>query len=79
MANSPAGIKTGAASGAGQKRLDLIMGDDATVDTIIEPERDGGWVRVVIRMPADLVLPSVAPAQAAGGDPIASAPGVLES
>jgi two-component system, LytTR family, sensor kinase len=38
-----------------RKRLALIIDDDATVDTVIDPDLDGGWVRVVIRMPATLV------------------------
>ncbi len=41
-----------------RKRLELIMGDDATIDTVIDPDLDGGWVRVIIRMPATLVQPA---------------------
>ena len=37
-----------------RKRLELLVGDAATVDTHLEPERDGGWVRIVVRLPADL-------------------------
>jgi sensor histidine kinase YesM len=40
-----------------RKRLALLVGDDATVDTHIDPDLDGGWVRVVIRMPALLAPP----------------------
>jgi LytS/YehU family sensor histidine kinase len=42
-----------------RKRLALLVGDDATVDTLIDPDLDGGWVRVVIRMPALLTPPPV--------------------
>lgn len=52
-----------------RKRLQLLIGDDATVDTLIDPDLDGGWVRVVIRMPsrltqspASLAAETVAPA-----------------
>jgi LytS/YehU family sensor histidine kinase len=44
-----------------RKRLKLLIGEEATVDTVIDPDLDGGWVRVVIRMPARLVQPSAAP------------------
>ena len=49
-----------------QRRLELLIGDEATVDTIIDPDLDGGRVRVVIRMPARLTQPAAAtePAQA---------------
>jgi len=40
-----------------RKRLALLVGDDATVDTLIDPDLNGGWVRVVIRMPALLAPP----------------------
>ncbi|MBU6222405.1 MAG: histidine kinase [Planctomycetes bacterium] len=43
-----------------RKRLQLLIGDDATVDTLIDPDLDGGWVRVVIRMPSTIIQPSVA-------------------
>lgn len=39
-----------------RKRLDLLVDTSATVDTVIDPDLDGGWVRVVIRMPATLKL-----------------------
>jgi len=41
-----------------RKRLALLVDDTATVDTVIDPDLDGGWVRVVIRMPATLKPPS---------------------
>lgn len=41
-----------------RKLLALLVDEDATVDTVIDPDLDGGWVRVVIRMPATLVQPS---------------------
>jgi LytS/YehU family sensor histidine kinase len=37
-----------------RKRLELLVGDAATVDTHLEPEHDGGWVRVAVRLPANL-------------------------
>ncbi|MEI8367157.1 MAG: histidine kinase [Planctomycetia bacterium] len=37
-----------------RKRLALLVDEAATVDTVIDPDLDGGWVRVVIRMPATL-------------------------
>ena len=37
-----------------RKRLALLVDKAATVDTVIDPDLDGGWVRVVIRMPATL-------------------------
>ena len=39
-----------------RKRLQLLVGDAATVDTHLAPEHDGGWVRIVIRLPANLTL-----------------------
>lgn len=39
-----------------RKRLALLVDESATVDTVIDPDLDGGWVRVVIRMPATLAL-----------------------
>ena len=41
-----------------RKRLALLVDEAATVDTVIDPDLDGGWVRVVIRMPATLKRPS---------------------
>jgi hypothetical protein len=41
-----------------RKRLALLVDEAATVDTVIDPDLDGGWVRVVIRMPATLTQPS---------------------
>jgi hypothetical protein len=38
----------------------LLVDEAATVDTVIDPDLDGGWVRVVIRMPATLTQPSPA-------------------
>jgi LytS/YehU family sensor histidine kinase len=43
-----------------RKRLALLVDEAATVDTVIDPDLDGGWVRVVIRMPATLPQPSLA-------------------
>ncbi|MEI6241456.1 MAG: hypothetical protein WCR51_13795, partial [Planctomycetia bacterium] len=43
-----------------RKRLALLIDEDATVDTVIDPDRDGGWVRVVIRMPVTLTQPPAA-------------------
>jgi hypothetical protein len=40
-----------------RKRLALLVDEAATVDTVIDPDLDGGWVRVVIRMPATLTQP----------------------
>lgn len=34
-----------------RKRLELLVDKTATVDTHIEPDEDGGWVRVVVRLP----------------------------
>lgn len=43
-----------------RKRLELLNGDAATVDTVIDPDLDGGWVRVVIRMPVPAAPPTAA-------------------
>jgi len=43
-----------------RKRLALLIGDDATVDTVIDPDLDGGWVRVVIRLPVPAAPPTAA-------------------
>ena len=43
-----------------RKRLALLVDEAATVDTLIDPDLDGGWVRVVIRMPATLTQPAPA-------------------
>ena len=43
-----------------RKRLSLLVDEAATVDTVIDPDLDGGWVRVVIRMPATLTQPAPA-------------------
>ena len=40
-----------------RKRLALLVDKEATVDTVIDPDLDGGWVRVVIRLPATLTQP----------------------
>lgn len=37
-----------------RKRLELLVDKTATVDTHIEPEKDGGWVSVVVRLPTTL-------------------------
>jgi len=44
-----------------RKRLALLINEDATVETVIDPDLDGGWVRVVIRMPSRIVQPPNAP------------------
>ncbi len=44
-----------------RKRLSLLVDDAATVDTVIDPDLDGGSVRVVIRMPATLKPQADAP------------------
>ena len=44
-----------------RKRLALLIDKEATVDTVIDPDLDGGWVRVVIRMPATLTRPPALP------------------
>jgi LytS/YehU family sensor histidine kinase len=44
-----------------RKRLALLVDEAATVETVIDPDLDGGWVRVVIRMPATLTQPAPAP------------------
>jgi sensor histidine kinase YesM len=41
-----------------RKRLALLIDEAATVDTVIDPDLDGGWVRVVIRMPARFTQPA---------------------
>ena len=37
-----------------RKRLELLVDKTATVDTHLEPDDDGGWVRVVVRLPVTL-------------------------
>ncbi|MBU6221710.1 MAG: histidine kinase [Planctomycetes bacterium] len=37
-----------------RKRLELVADKTATVDTHLEPDKDGGWVRVVVRLPVTL-------------------------
>jgi hypothetical protein len=37
-----------------------LINEDATVDTVIDPDLDGGWVRVVIRIPAAIIQPPTA-------------------
>ena len=46
-----------------RRRLDLLVDNAATVDAMLEPDHDGGWVRVVIRMPSTMKSPL--PAQTA--------------
>ena len=43
-----------------RKRLALLINEDATVETVVDPDLDGGWVRVVIRMPTTIVQPPAA-------------------
>jgi len=43
-----------------RKRLALLINEDATVETVIDPDLDGGWVRVVIRIPATIIQPPTA-------------------
>jgi len=60
-----------------RKRLALIIDEDATVDTVIDPDRDGGWVRVVIRMPATMTQPPASPDPTSQRRPVtASEPGL---
>ena len=54
-----------------RKRLALLMGDDATVDTMIEPDVDGGWIRVVIRMPVTLSQPPASAEPTRATEPVA--------
>lgn len=44
-----------------RKRLALLINEDATVDTVIDPDLDSGWVRVVIRIPTTIIQPPAAP------------------
>ena len=43
-----------------RKRLALLSDENATVETVVDPDLDGGWVRVVIRMPARAAQPPAA-------------------
>ena len=43
-----------------RKRLALLINEDATVETVVDPDLDGGWVRVVIRIPTTIVQPPAA-------------------
>ena len=47
-----------------RKRLALLIDEHATVDTVIDVDRDGGWVGVVVRMPATLKQPPPASPEA---------------
>ena len=40
-----------------RKRLALLINEAATVDTVVDPDLDGGWVRVVIRIPTRIIQP----------------------
>jgi two-component system sensor histidine kinase AlgZ len=37
-----------------RRRLELLIDEKATVDVQLDPDLDGGWVRIVIRMPASV-------------------------
>jgi hypothetical protein len=37
-----------------RRRLELLVDKKATVDVQLDPDLDGGWVRIVIRMPASV-------------------------
>jgi len=37
-----------------RRRLELLVDTSATVESHLEPDIDGGWVRIVVRMPATL-------------------------
>ena len=37
-----------------RRRLELLIDEKATVDGQLDPDLDGGWVRIVIRMPASV-------------------------
>ena len=41
-----------------RRRLELLVDRSATVDVRLDPDLDGGWVRIVIRMPASLRSPA---------------------
>ena len=41
-----------------RRRLELLVDRSATVDVQLDPDLDGGWVRIVIRMPASLSPPA---------------------
>ena len=43
-----------------RKRLALLINEDATVETVVDPDLDGGWVRVVVRIPTTIVQPPAA-------------------
>jgi hypothetical protein len=43
-----------------RKRLALLINEDATVETVVDPDLDGGWVRVVIRIPTRIIQPPAA-------------------
>jgi len=51
-------MQVGLRGRASARRLELLNGDAATVDTVIDPDLDGGWVRVVIRMPVAAAPPT---------------------
>jgi hypothetical protein len=37
-----------------RRRLELLIDEKATVDVQLDPDLDDGWVRIVIRMPANV-------------------------
>jgi hypothetical protein len=41
-----------------RRRLELLVDKKATVDVQLDPDLDGGWVRIVIRMPASVRAPA---------------------
>ena len=47
-----------------RRRLELLIDERATVELQLDPDLDGGWVRIVIRMPASVKSSSVETASA---------------
>ena len=41
-----------------RRRLELLIDKKATVEVQLDPDLDGGWVRIVIRMPANVRAPA---------------------
>jgi LytS/YehU family sensor histidine kinase len=41
-----------------RRRLELLIDKKATVEVHLDPDLDGGWVRIVIRMPANVSAPA---------------------
>ena len=53
-----------------RKRLALLIDGEATVDTVIDPDLDGGWIRIVVRMPAKPMHPPAALQPARAPEPV---------